>query len=349
MNSLVREFNALVALAIVSVATACDGDVGGDATGGASTGAGGKPGVCAQSKNDEIRLLLAKSCESCHGENSNTPFFASLTSFDSLIVADPKYVVPGDANGSYLVALLEGKGNGLYAQMPPNGEPFAVLAAQGTTDIDVAGVKKWIDELGETPLNPDPDFGTISTRRLKTEELLASLMFQIGLDWGTDFVSGFSSNYDSPTVVLTGQLPVYSPDMAPPPHYGSDRVAEERFIALGGQDAMNRKPRNQSISAPFQQTLVQVSQAWCQMAVEKPGNTVFFAKATRDMTSAANQTEVKANIAYLYLRMLGEVATQTEIDATYDGVFAKVEPSGTDAAWTAVCASFVRHPLWLSL
>jgi hypothetical protein len=303
-------------------------------------------GVCAQSDNDEIRLLLEPTCAGCHGATSNKPFFASLQAFEGLLVADPTYVVPGKPDESLLVRVLEGNGPGLYKQMPPSGATFAALAEEGNTGIDMTRVREWVTHLDEIPLDPDPDPSAVHTRRLTAEEVVVTLMSQIGLDPAADFVAGHGSFYESPTVSLKGKLPVYSPDAAPPVH--SPGKEDDRFLALGGPDWMNQRPRTQDFSASFLQTLTQVSQAWCQMAVQKADNSVFFAKASRSDTSAAAGQAIRDNIAWLHLRMLGEPASNEEIDRIYDGLFVRYEPEGTDVAWTAVCAAFVRHPLWLS-
>lgn len=323
---------------IILVLAACSGDIGGD-----SEAPGSQPldGVCAVSDNDEVRLLLESTCAGCHSGSANKPFFDSLAAFENLLVYNPDYVKPGDPDGSVLIQLLEGRGAGLFRQMPPSGDSFAARAEKGETQISLAKVRDWITNLAAKPLNPDPDLSTVSTRKLMAEEIAGTLMAQIGLSMEDDFIESYSSNYDSPTVVLKGELPVYSPDAAPPSHYDGD--FEARFVALGGPGWMDRRPRGNTVSPTLLQTLVQLSQAWCQMAVNKPDNSVFFAKAAKDSTDA---TQVRANIAYLYLRMLGEPASDEEIERVYTEVFARY--SDNAVAWTAVCASFVRHPLWLS-
>ena len=302
--------------------------------------------ACAESKTDEVRLLLEPTCAGCHGQSSNKPFFVSLAAFENLMVRNPAYVVPGKPDESGLIRLLEGKGDGLFKQMPPSGDSFATLAGAGKTHIEVAGVRAWIAELEALPPNEAPDLSTASTRRLTAEELTTTLMDQIGLVFEDDFVAGYGADYGSPTVQLKGDLAAYSPDSAPPPEAAGDR--EARFIALGGPGWMARRPRDQSISPPFLQNLVQLSQAWCRMAVNKTTNEVLFAKVQKDATSTAAAAQIKDNIAYLYLRMLGEAPTADDVGRVYDEIFLRYEPEGTDVAWTAVCASFVRHPLWLS-
>jgi hypothetical protein len=302
--------------------------------------------ACAESKTDEVRLLLEPSCVGCHGQSSNKPFFVSLAAFENLLVRNPVYVKPGNPDESLLVRVLEGTGDGLFKQMPPSGETFSTLAKAGKTHIDVAAVRSWIATLEALPPNEAPDLSTESTRRLTAEELTATLMDQIGLVFEDDFVQGYGQNHGSPTIQLTGDIGVYSPDASPPPESSDNR--EARFLALGGPGWIARRPRDQSISPPFLQTLVQLSQAWCRMAVLKEGNEVFFAKAQRDATSATSAGPIRDNIAYLYLRMLGEAPSDDDVARVFDEIFVRYEPEGSDVAWTAVCASFVRHPLWLS-
>ena len=335
------------ALAIVVAAAGCVGEVG-DAPPMDGTPLPPPSSVaCAESKTDEVRLLLEPSCAGCHGQSSNKPFFVSLAAFENLLVRNPVYVKPGNPDESLLVRLLEAKGDGLFKQMPPSGDSFATLAAAGKTHIEVAAVRTWISELEALPPNESPDLSTASTRRLTAEEMTTTLMDQIGLVFEDDFVQGYGQNYGSPTVVLKGDLGVYSPDASPPPDAEGNR--EARFMALGGPGWMARRPRDQSISPPLLQTLVQLSQAWCRMAVKKAGNEVLFAKVQPDATSAAAAGPIRDNIAYLYLRMLGEPPTDEDVARVFEEIFVRYEPEGTDVAWTAVCASFVRHPLWLSL
>ena len=59
--------------------------------------------------------------------------------------------------------------------------------------------------------------------------------------------------------------------------------------------------------------------------------------------------DIKDNISYLHLRMLGMPAEAEQVDAIFEEVFVAHEPAGPKTAWVAVCSYFVRHPLWLSL
>jgi hypothetical protein len=54
---------------------------------------------------------------------------------------------------------------------------------------------------------------------------------------------------------------------------------------------------------------------------------------------------VRANIRALHLRMLGEPATDADVDDLYVNVFAHYPDAIT--AWTAVCSALVRDPLWI--
>ena len=64
-------------------------------------------------------------------------------------------------------------------------------------------------------------------------------------------------------------------------------------------------------------------------------------------TTPQGAAAIKANIAELYLKMLGEVATPAEVDDLFTSVFVKYESKGAATAWTAVCAALIRDPLWI--
>jgi hypothetical protein len=95
------------------------------------------------------------------------------------------------------------------------------------------------------------------------------------------------------------------------------------------------------------QTLVQVSQAWCAQAIDKPQNRAVLSTVTLADKSATKAADIQKNIAALHLRMLGAVPTDAEVAQVY-ALYLQLEPKGTHAAWTAVCAAYVRHPQWLT-
>jgi hypothetical protein len=125
--------------------------------------------------------------------------------------------------------------------------------------------------------------------------------------------------------------------------------ATRRFEALGGGNSFAYRLREKDFTPATLQTLVQVSQDWCAIAVALPSNKALFKYATNTSKSDVDAEAIKKNIGYLHLRFLGEPASAAVIDAIYTRLFLKYEPNGADVAWTAVCANFVRHPQALTL
>jgi hypothetical protein len=307
------------------------------------------PVPCIKGEHDAIRVKLAPSCAGCHGSGTSAPFFASPEAFESLIVRNPRFVIPGDPDGSELIKLLEGTGTGAFKQMPTAGEPYAKLPA-AQQQITMSELRQWITDLTLTQASASPDPDAPTTRRLGAHEVMGSMLAQLGLDPEVDFYQGLSNNHDSPTRVLKGSMPLYSPTAAPGLHYGAQKTStSQRWSALGGSDWLDRQAKNFEISPSYLQTITQLSQAWCSMAVKKPDNAALFKHTTPKATSAEASAELQQNIAYLHLRMLGLPATQEDTTKIYQEVFLAHEPKGADVAWVAVCSYFIRHPLWLSL
>lgn len=317
--------------------------------GPAETGDGGVV-MCAESDNDAIRLALEDTCVACHGAGASKPFFASLRSFEDLLVYDPFYVTPGDPDASRLMVLLEGRATGAFTQMPLGGDPFAARAGRGETRITMDALRTWIATLpprGVNDTQPDPE--AIATRPLRAEEMLRTLADQVGLDFEEDFISSMGSNYDSPTVVLGGSFPVRSPDAVFDLHYGADAVAEERFTNLGGPSWLGGVMRRKEVNPGFTLTLAQLSQAWCSYAIVELDRTALFSTVGPDDPSSTHSAQIKENLAYVHLRMLGEPATPAEIDRLYDSLFVPYETAESPrTAWVAVCSAMVRHPLWMT-
>ena len=124
--------------------------------------------------------------------------------------------------------------------------------------------------------------------------------------------------------------------------------ATERYETLGGAVVLQGRKHDVGLGPSSVQTMVQVSQAWCRIAIEKPNNTAVLRNVTLADKSATKSTEIKANIAQLSLRMLGDVPSDADVNELYDDVYLPLEPASTKAAWTAVCAALVRNPKWLS-
>lgn len=334
------------------VLVGCEGKVGGTALDGGGGGGGGtlEDGGCPpQGRNDEIRLALSGACASCHSVG-NKPYFASLSAFENGLVYDEKWVKRGDPDNSALIKLLEGTNTGSYPQMPP-GQTYAAVLASGRVTITIEELKTWIRELqprGAVNEGPSPD--AFNVRRLRADEMVLSLMDQLGLTV-EDFVDTSQTGWrDTEWTARGGRLFVWPTDWAPgiSGQYVSDSRTTERYETLGGAVVLQGRKPDVSLGPAAMQTLVQMSQAWCKLAIEKSGNTAVLRGVTLTDTSATKSTEIKANIAQLHLRMLGEPATAADVDEIYEQVYLQLEPTGVKAAWIATCASFVRHPKWLA-
>lgn len=286
-----------------------------------------------------IFLGLSPSCVGCHGEGTTLPAFADLASFEELIAYDPHLVSAGDPGASRLVQLLEGTAEGTYRQMPLSGEPWAATAP-ATATISMEDVRTWITELMpcEVPPNENPTL----TRRLRAGEVRAALYDQLGLS-DADFYGAAYDRVPSPQL-----YPVRAPHDIPDISRDSNTAALG-WQSLGGPSYLNAQPSSLVPDATFVSTLVPLSQAWCRMSVENAANASLFRHTTRDAPSATAAADIRANLRYLELRMLGIEATDDEVTRLYEGVFLPYEARSTPRnAWIAVCSALVRHPLWLA-
>ena len=307
-------------------------------------------GTCAPvNRNDEIRLGLAPACEGCH-LTGNKPFFASLTAFENGLVYDERYVKRGDPENSLLVQLLVGNAPGSYPQMPL-GQRYDELVASGHVTLSTEQVKAWIRELPPPPGRleaPDPKEFTV--RRLSAEEMVVSLMDQLGLVL-EDFVSTTDPNWRNKAYVVNGgKLFVWPGDWSPgiSTEYVSDSRSVERFDALGGGNSLVYRKKDVGFGPSAAQTLVQMSQAWCARAVDKKGNTAVLRYVTLADTTAKNPDAVQKNLRALYLRMLGQPPSDAEAKQLFEQVYLPLEAQSTRLGWIGVCASLIRHPLWLT-
>lgn len=283
----------------------------------------------------EVYARLKPTCGGCHSVDAR-PFFGSLEAFESLIVRDPRWIHPGQPEASALLGLLRGDG---ALKMPPVGDVFAVLADKGQTQISLPELEAWIRSLTVAP--PLPSGGAAGIRRKTAEQVITTLRTQLGLE-DADLV-------DASGVTLYRVL--YAPRSADEiPRIDPYGNAAALFESLGGPSFLEGKKRNNALTQGFVQTLTHVSQAWCKVAVAKPGNTALLRFATlSDRSSAADgPAKIRQNLGYLMERMLGDDPSAEDIDDLYRSVFVPYEASGTDLAWTAVCAALVRDPLWLS-
>jgi hypothetical protein len=338
----------LIPTLVAILALGCDGDGSRDVRGGDSEPTPDAE-VCAENRNDQIRLAMMPQCSACHTTDTNLPFFATLRAFEEILVYNPAYVNPADIDGSLFVELLEGRGTGTFAQMPLGSDAFAVIADRGETDITMAEIRDWLANLPPPRGQEGPDVEAPTTRRIKAEVVKQALLDHLGLDEERDFVGSRNHDYLSETIRLKGPLPLYSEDAAPRLQRNADHTSKERMAHLGAPGWLNRRSRSNELTPGFLQTLVQVSQAWCQLAVDDGENTALFREVGRDVASADDADGVRRNLQYLFLRFIGDVATDAEVNTLYNDVFLHYEAqSGPRTGWRAVCAALIRHPRWLS-
>lgn len=174
-------------------------------------------------------------------------------------------------------------------------------------------------------------------RRKGAEQIVRNLEVQLGL---TD-MDIFSGSYTTGAAEL---YPARSPDAAPL----ISTPAQNNYIALGGPYWLKSRKASTEPSAVFAQQLVPMSQAWCRLALQKAGSPILVDASLSDSSSSPNgKDRIRRNIAGLHLRMLGEPASDADVNDLLD-LFQVYEPNGSEAAWTAVCAALIRHPLWIT-
>jgi hypothetical protein len=351
---LLLSFASLSCTGLVGVQSGTDaggtGSGGGTSMGNTGGGSADSDGGCVMaSANLAMMKALAPACAGCHTTGSRA-YWSSLEAFESQVVYQPRFVVPNDPGASVLIQMLNGNAPGSSRQMPP-GQTYASLLTTNATWPTVAQVSLWIQNLPPRgAIDARPKAQNFSIRRLRAEEMYASLLDQLGLQL-EDFVSQDKPTWrEDPLFALEGRFFVYPKDWVPGLNasYGSDVRAYERFEGLGGAVNLDNRKKDVALGPSALQVITQQSQAWCLRALEKPGNPAILGTLTLTDTSATKSADIKTNIARLHLRMLSEVAPPAFVDAMYSEVFVPLEGNSPKVAWTAVCAAFIRHPLWLS-
>lgn len=351
MKSTLRSMLGAAALASLALALgACFGSADLTETGKPPDDPGPTPESCeAKGKNDEIRLALAPACQGCH-LTGNKPFFASLTSFESGLVYNEKYVKRGDPDNSLLIQLLKGVAPGSYPQMPP-GQPYSELLTSGRVTLTLDQVADWIRDLPAPPMELEtPVAEEFQVRRLSAEEMVVSLMAQLGLTL-EDFVATDNPDWRNRAyVVAGGRFFVWPGDWEPgiDGQYVSDYRTIERYETLGGGNSLVYRKKDARFGPSSGQALVQMSQAWCARAVDKSGNKAVLRYVTLADKSTSNPDAVKKNLRSLYLNMLGQSPSDAEAQALYEQVYLPLEAKSTRLAWIGVCAALVRHPQWIT-
>jgi mono/diheme cytochrome c family protein len=279
---------------------------------------------------------LAPHCSGCHGDGANMPFMASFSAFSALLLADSRFVVPGDPEGSRLIALLEGRAEGSLSQMPIGASSYAELDAAGATALDMDEIREWVMNL--QPCAYDGAEPPPLARRLRTHQIWAALERLLGL-----------SRDDYLRRPPYASYPLFPPDEVDEPGRPDTRFSShQRWLAMGGEDRLAATEASEEIMPAMIQHVVAMSQVWCRLAVGKPGNTVLFRHGSAEVGTDDPET-VRANIRYLFLHLLGVEATDDEVETLYHEVFAFYEARQSSAlGWVGVCAALLRDPLFLT-
>lgn len=294
---------------------------------------------------DAVFKGLEPTCANCH-RAGKTPYFSSTTAFYNLLVSNPSWVKPGDPDGSELIALLEGRASGQYAQMPPGLKGFAEMEALGQTQTTVAKVRAFVQDLKgcEATVQPAPERPQV--QRKSAAQIHRTLKQHLGLD--DDDIQPYNSQ------VVDGRYPVWNPDDVKRIVSGVNvdpfgTSAARRWYALGGESYMKNIAGNRSFSPTFGQATTQVAQAWCRIGVKKSNNEALFRNIDASNVEGATSDQIDANLRYLMLRFWGHAATDDEVSSlradVYD-VYAGRE-GGASNAWVAVCATLIRDPMWM--
>jgi hypothetical protein len=276
--------------------------------------------------------------------SGDSGYFASLNAFESLLVRDSRLVRAGDPDGSELVKLLEGRRTGSsLTQMPISGDPFAVRSERGETGVTIDEIRDWISELEVPGLSREPDPSVATVQRIGATHVELGLRDLLGLTMEDFFQPAESHGIAEIRHFTLDSYYVRSPDRTPTEFYARDF----RFMALGGSTAVLQQHEDRSISTTFIQHMVPLSQAWCDLAVNKAENTTLFAAAT-PTTGTGDINALRAQIKDWHLIFLGKIATDADVDLVVDTVFAPHEAaSNPKAAWISTCSYFIRHPLFI--
>jgi mono/diheme cytochrome c family protein len=94
--------------------------------------------------NEEVFEGIKAQCQGCH-MTGDTPFMASLENFNSVLVQDPAFVLPGDPDNSEVIRLMEGNGTGAWKAMPAlQPDNFKEMSDKGQTSITIEEIRYWI-------------------------------------------------------------------------------------------------------------------------------------------------------------------------------------------------------------
>ncbi len=298
--------------------------------------------VCGEATDETVRIMrgLAPSCEGCHVTGARA-FFASVSSFQNLIVADPRLVAPGDPDHSEFVRLLEDRGTGAFTRMPIGTRSYGDLLTAGTATLPIADVRQWIAGLVTQARDARPDPAAPRITRIKPEQVQRALYQQLGLGYADYFIDASDFGVVHAESRSDDLYPLQPDDAYLSPR---NSAPSERFHGLGGGTVVGQQKADLSITPTFVLTLTQVSQRWCRLGYLKANNVALFPAGT---TKAADEANVRATITRWFLHFHGTRATAADVESMYAAVWTPLAPSGAEAGFVGLCSAFIRHPDWI--
>ncbi|HEY0880890.1 MAG TPA: hypothetical protein VGD87_05140 [Archangium sp.] len=299
--------------------------------------------VCGEASDETVRIMrgLAPHCEGCHVSGTRA-FFASVSSFQNLVVSDARLITPGKPEESEFVKLLEGTGTGAFTRMPIGTKTYADLVADGAATLTVDEVKDWVRGLAVQARNAKPNPAAPRITRVKAEQVQKALYQQLGLAHADFFIDAADFGIDK-AQPINDDLYAFQPTDA----YLTPRTNDprERFHGLGGGSVVTQQRADPSTSPTFVLTLTQVSQRWCRIAYRAQNNEALFPAGT---TKATDEANVKATIARWFLHFHGTRATPADVDAMYSKVWLPLDgPTNAETGFVGLCSAFIRHPDWI--
>jgi hypothetical protein len=332
--------HAITAICAALLLTACGPDAPDEAPAKRASQLGCKPSDVSE-QTFAVMRALEPSCAGCHSAGPRG-YFQSAAAFQSLLASDTALVKPGDADGSELIRLLEGRGTGAFTSMPIGVKSYAQLAEEDDTMMPMSELRAWVNGLGQQVRDARPDRDASRIRRMSALQMKRALYLQLGLKDDDFFGTAYSYEVPMLNPRNEGNYPIRSLDELPAPY---ERVSSERFTALGGGSALAQIPGDTSVSPTTALTLTQVSQAWCRLALKKADNTALFSGAsTREDTDPA---AVQATILRWSLQFWGERMDQAQAETLYNDVFVPLSAASAEPAYVGVCSYFIRHPRWV--
>jgi hypothetical protein len=317
---------------------------GGEGTNKAADEVCSGPTMAEHAQNQAVFDALKPTCEGCHSTGSRG-YFASLQAFESLVVYEPKEVVPGKPDESQLILVLEGNGTRAFKQMPPSGPTFADIAVKGGSTLSMAQIRDWVTKLQARAPDKLPSIDARRITRIGAADVQRALYQQLGLSDADFFTPATEYSIPHKTSQDDSKYPLSSADSIPAPY---ENLQVDRFASLGGGSAMNQARTDTTISPTFVGSITQVSQRWCAMALAKSPNAALLPAGASITTGSAEPDKVKAILKSWFLHFHAVQATPADVDQVYTGVFLPLE-AGKDAqtGYIGACSYFIRHPDWI--